>query len=131
MPDVTNNEMNSPDPDRGHDEKLVLDLQRLIEYATAAKSVDIAPQLLDTATNALHEAKTSLSGSKMLSQMSAINLYKAIDLLVPKIFPATQASLEIAEVMEAGSSGGTDRQREIRNRVRHVISTWRWLTILP
>jgi hypothetical protein len=56
-------------------------------------------------------------------------LLQAIDKLVPRIYPATAASLEIAQLMEVGSTAASDRQKAIQRRVRSLINLWIYSTI--
>ncbi|WP_168787775.1 hypothetical protein [Paraburkholderia aromaticivorans] len=110
--------------DDEYDVRLTNDLERLLRYASTAKDIDVPKDILEEATKALQVAKSSISERNTLDQEAELALFKSIDSLSPKVYPATAVSLEIAEVMEIGSSLGTPRQQEIRTRVKNLIGAW-------
>jgi hypothetical protein len=110
------------------DERLVADLERILRYTLTATQVNPPPRSIVKATGALASAKAALNEQRPLGESVELALLRAIDALVPMIRPATAASLEIAQLMEVGSVGGDKRQREIRRRVKRMISVWMWTT---
>jgi len=119
------NPKDAPKPcDDDYGERLTNDQERLLRYASTAKDIDIPKDVLEEATKALQIAKSSISERNSLDQQAELALFKSIDALSPKVYPATVVSLEIAELMEIGSSLGTLRQQEIRARVKNLVGAW-------
>ncbi|MFL9898025.1 hypothetical protein PQR71_07630 [Paraburkholderia fungorum] len=86
--------------DDEYDVRLTNDLERLLRYASTAKDIDVPKDVLEEATKALQVAKSSISERNTLDQQAELALFKSIDALSPKVYPATAVSLEIAEVMD-------------------------------
>jgi len=116
-------------PMPSYEERLTHDLERLLRYALTAKEVDVPKDLLEDATKAVQASKSVLSECAVLTPDIELALFRCVDALTPRVYPATIASLEIAELMETGSTGGSVRQQQIRQRVKRLISTWIWATI--
>jgi len=111
-------------------ERLTNDLERLLRYASTAKDVDIPDEVLKEATNALQASKSAFSEDQSLSEQAELLLFKSIDVLSPKVYPATVISLEIAELMEVGSKVGSARQQKIRIRVKELVAAWNLAALL-
>lgn len=110
--------------------RLIFDLERLLSYSTTAKDIDVAPQVLTAATKALQDAQTQMQASKVLTSDAHLALLQSIDALSPKVFPVTTASLEIADVMEAGNANLSPRQAQIKRRVDFLTTFWMWTAIV-
>jgi hypothetical protein len=113
-----------------YEQRLTHDLERLLRYASTAKSIEVPKDVLQDAAHALQAAKSQIGELRPLATDAEVALFKAIDALSPRVYPATTASLEIAELMEAGSVGGSDRQMEIRRRVKSLIRNWIYVTVI-
>lgn len=109
---------------------LVADVERVRRFVATAKDVSVAPELLDDVTQALQAAKAQLTDPGMLDLATESRLIAAVNALTPRIYPATLASLEIADIMEVGNSGLADRQRQIRNRVNRLVAWWIWVAVV-
>ena len=105
-------------------ESLVKDLARLLRFASTAKDIEVPNGILEDAAKALQAAETQINDCKPLDPETELDVFKAIDALSPKVFPATTASLEIADIMEVGKSDGTERQQQIRRRVNRLVMLW-------
>jgi hypothetical protein len=105
-------------------ESLVKDLARLLRFASTAKDIDVPNEILEDASRALQAAETQVNDCRPLDPETELGVFKAIDALSPKVYPATTASLEIADIMEVGKSDGTERQRQIRRRINRLITSW-------
>lgn len=113
-----------------YEERLRDDLERLLRYASTAKSVEIPAEMLSSATSALQMAKSVISEKNaQLDQETELKLFQSIDALSPRVYPVTAASLEISAVMEAGNLSTDPRHIEIRSRVVREIRKWRWAAI--
>jgi hypothetical protein len=110
--------------------RLIFDLERLLSYSTTAKDIDVAPQVLTAATKALQDAQSEMQANKTLSSSAHLALLQSIDDLSPKVYPVTTASLEIADIMEAGNSNLTPRQTEIKKRVEFLTTFWMWVAVV-
>ena len=80
-------------PLHGYGERLANDLTRLLRYASTSKEVDISKDILEAATTALRAAKLEMIDGKPPSAETELDLFKAVDSLSPKVYPATIASL--------------------------------------
>ncbi len=109
---------------QAYDESLVKDLARLLRFVSTAKDIDVPKDMLEGAAKALQSAETQVSEGRPLDLDTQLSVFKAIDALSPKVYPATTASLEIAEIMEVGNSDGTEQQQQIRRRVNSLITFW-------
>jgi hypothetical protein len=105
-------------------ESLVKDLARILRFASTAKDIDVPNEILEDAAKALQAAETQINDCKPLDPETELDVFKAIDALSPKVYPATAASLEIADIMEVGKSDGTERQQQIRRRVNRLVTLW-------
>lgn len=105
-------------------ESLVKDLARLLRFASTAKDIDVPNEILEDAAKVLQAAETQVNECKPLDTDTELGMFKAIDALSPKVYPATTASLEIADIMEVGKLDGTERQQQIRRRVNRLIMVW-------
>jgi hypothetical protein len=114
----------------GYEESLVADVERLRRYASTDKDIEVGDTVLGDATMALQAAKAEMAGSGSLDGATELLLIKSIDALSPKIYPATLASLEIADIMEVGKRGLNDRQLQIRDQVNRLITWWIWVAIV-
>ncbi|MEA2757206.1 MAG: hypothetical protein QOJ54_3495 [Aliidongia sp.] len=112
----------------GYEASLVADVERLRRYAATAKDVSVAPELLDDTTKALQTGKALLTSPGKLDLPTESLLIAAVNALTPKIYPATLASLEIADIMEVGNSGLNVRERQICHRVKRLVAWWIWIT---
>jgi hypothetical protein len=112
-----------------NERQLVDDLERILRYTSTAKQIEVPPADLQQATTALQTGKSALSENQRLDQNAELSLLQAIDRLIPRIYPATPASLEIAQLMEVGSTAADERQKAIQRRVRSLINLWIYLTI--
>ncbi|MDR3516374.1 MAG: hypothetical protein P4M00_11185 [Azospirillaceae bacterium] len=113
-----------------YEERLINDLQRMLRYASTAKTVDIPKDTLENAARALQGAKSQVTTGQPLTAETALALLQSVDALSPRIHPATTASLEISELMEVGQIGGSPRQIQIRSRVKTLVSSWIWVTVI-
>ena len=115
------------------EDRLTDDLERVLRYALTAKSVEIPKEVLEDATEALQLAKSCICAPAPVAAPVAgtveLRLYKALDALAPRVYPATAASLEISELMEIGWVGGSPRQREIKRKVTCLIRRWKLAVI--
>jgi hypothetical protein len=110
--------------------RLIFDLERLLRYSTTAKDIDVAPQVLTAATKALQDAQAQMQTGKSLTSEAHLALLQSIDDLSPKVYPVTTASLEIADVMEAGNSNLSPRQAQIKKRVEFLTTFWMWTAVV-
>ncbi len=111
------------------EQRLVCDLARLLRYAATTKNVEISKDVLEDAAMALQAGRSLVNDGRALDGETELQMIKSIDALSPKVAPATIASLEIAEIMEVGKSGGDERQIHIRDRVNRLVSRWIWSAI--
>jgi hypothetical protein len=114
----------------GYEEDLIADVERLRRYASTDKDIEVGDIALGDATTALQAAKAEMAESGSLDGATELRLIKSIDALSPKIYPATLASLEIADIMEVGKRGLNDRQIQVRDQVNRLITWWIWVAIV-
>jgi hypothetical protein len=128
--DLAPKEVPARDPATSYEWRLIYDLERLLRYASTAKEIDIAPNILDSATKALQVAETMMKSGASITSEAHSDLLKSIDAISPKVYPVTTASLEISEIMEIGRTGLSNRQSEIRDRVQALTDQWMRLAVL-
>lgn len=110
--------------------RLVADLERMLKYSSTMKDIVMGDETLNMAVSIIQDANTALSKEEILSTETGTKLLSLINELSAKIYPATPASLEIAELMEPGDGEVDERQKFIRRHVRGLVSIWIWTTSL-
>ncbi|MGD0865333.1 MAG: hypothetical protein ABSA49_07240 [Rhizomicrobium sp.] len=106
------------------EQSLVKDLERLLRFASTAKGIEVPKEVLEEAAKTLQAANAQVGENRPLDPDTALSLFRSIDLLSPKVYPVTTASLEIGDIMEVGNSGGTEREQQIKRRVGNLILVW-------
>jgi hypothetical protein len=106
------------------DSSLVRDLGRLLRFASTAKDIDVPKDVLEDAAKAWQAGEMQLGEGRPLDPDTELSVFKSIDLLSPKVYPATTASLEIADIMQVGKSDCTKHQQQIKGRVNRLITLW-------
>jgi len=119
----------APDGLPSAEERLVCDLARLLRHAATTKDVEIGKDVLEDAAKALQAGRSLVNEGRPLDGETELQLIKSVDALSLKVAPATIASLEIADIMEVGKSGGDARQIHIRDGVNRLVSRWIWSAI--
>jgi hypothetical protein len=109
---------------QANDEALVKDLGRLLRFVSTAKDIDVPKDLLEEAAKAWQAGEMQINEGRPLDPDTELSVFKSIDALSPRVYPATTASLEIADIMGVGNSDCNDHQQRIKRRVNRLITLW-------